>query len=210
MNEKNTGVSGRGIVKLTGKYAVSEDRDITELNYDLNNLKAKDFLEIEKELTYQNEFVLTSKIEFIDFYFVLVAAKASNVPTEVLDIMNVQDISAITNAISKELMHFSHNGAKEDLKMVILENPIVLKDTTIEEIFLDFDSIKGSDLRDIERTYQKRGVVPAIKKQFSELYCLTCAAKATGLNLSSFDKLSWKDHKMVVTLVQTFLHEVGA
>ncbi len=94
--------------------------------------------------------------------------------------------------------------------VITLSKPATIKGKTVTELKLDFDRLTGDDLLNIEEQMLKTGVVAMKNAAFSSTYCLYIAARAAGVNIAEFKKLSFKDADAIVQATQGFMMRSGS
>ena len=96
-------------MKITLTKGISyQDKEITELDINLDDLTGQDLLDVEEQLKRKN--ITVNAWEYSRVFLLAVAAHASGLPMECLKGMNVRDFTAVIN----EVLSFLAGAVSED------------------------------------------------------------------------------------------------
>ncbi|MCD8139326.1 MAG: phage tail assembly protein [Planctomycetaceae bacterium] len=97
---------------------------------------------------------------------------------------------------------------EESLGYVVheLNKPITVDGKEIRKIVLDFDSMSGDAMQNIESEMRADGnMVAVLNPVSSATYCQYIAARAAKMNVADIRRLSFKDNAIIVMRVQNFI-----
>lgn len=85
-----------------------------------------------------------------------------------------------------------------------LSKPLVFEDKTYDVLTLDFESLTGADIEQVERELAAMGLSIGMLET-SKAYLAAVAARAAGVRADLIKRLPAKDYSKLTVQVQTFL-----
>ncbi|MCD8349570.1 MAG: phage tail assembly protein [Planctomycetaceae bacterium] len=86
-----------------------------------------------------------------------------------------------------------------------LRKPITVDGKEVRSITLDFDSMPGETLMNIENEMRADEVHAPLNPVMSTMYCQYIAARAAGMNVADLRRLGFKDLSVIIMRVQNFM-----